>query len=165
MAAEPLAKRMLRDEGLELGNQLGVAPQGELGLDPCLDGDEPFLLEPGGLGPGERRGPNICESGATPERERLTESLGGCRGTQGAGTDHEPAEQLEIDLAGLGPQRVAGATRLQTLGAQNAPQPVYGDLDRVAAESGGRSPQRQSTIRSRPRTSLAWSARKASSAR
>ena len=131
MAAEPLAKRMLRDEGLELGNQLGVAPQGELGLDPCLDGDEPFLLEPGGLGPGERRGPNICESGATPERERLTESLGGCRGTQGAGTDHEPAEQLEIDLAGLGPQRVAGATRLQTLGAQNAPQPVYGDLDRV----------------------------------
>ena len=46
LAAEPLAQRMLRDERLELADELGVAPELELGVDPLLERRQPQLLEP-----------------------------------------------------------------------------------------------------------------------
>ena len=51
LAAESLAQRMLRDERLELGDQLRVTAELEVRLDPLLEGGRgPQLLEPRDVG-------------------------------------------------------------------------------------------------------------------
>ena len=49
LPAQPLAQRMTGDEGLELGDDLAVASEREVGLDPFLDGGQAELLEAGDL--------------------------------------------------------------------------------------------------------------------
>ena len=54
LATEPLAQRVLLDELLELGHELRVASELEVGVDPLLEGCQALLLEAGARGPRER---------------------------------------------------------------------------------------------------------------
>ena len=47
---EAFAVRIRPDEGLQLRDQLAMAPEAELGSEPLLGGGEPELLEAGDLG-------------------------------------------------------------------------------------------------------------------
>ena len=71
LAAQALAQRVLADEPLQLGHELRVAAELEVGVDPLLERGEPLLLEAGALGACERR-VELGERRPAPERERLT---------------------------------------------------------------------------------------------
>ena len=73
LRAQPLTERMLGDERAELADERRVVSQLELGLDPLLLRFEPELVEPRDLGLGEVRVPELRQSGASPECERLVE--------------------------------------------------------------------------------------------
>ena len=80
LSARPLAERVRLDDRLELGDELRVAAEREVGLDPLLEHDGAQLLETGDLGLCERLVREVGERGAAPERERLAERrLGGLR--------------------------------------------------------------------------------------
>ncbi len=70
LRARPLAEWLRGDERLELGDELRVAPEREVGLDPLLERDGAQLLEPGDLGLRERLVEEVGERRAAPERER-----------------------------------------------------------------------------------------------
>src|SRR6476619_6655488 len=53
LAAQAFPQWLLAHEPVELGNQLRVAPQRELGLDPLLERGQPLLVQPRSLGAGE----------------------------------------------------------------------------------------------------------------
>ena len=80
LRARPFAQWLRGDERLELGDELCVAAEREIGLDPLLQRDRAQLLEPGDLRLRERLVEEVGERGATPERERLAQrALGGSR--------------------------------------------------------------------------------------
>ena len=74
--AWPLAQRLLGDERLELGHDVGVASELGVGADPLLVRDEAQLLEPADLGLGEIVVGQVGECRAPPERECLTQRRG-----------------------------------------------------------------------------------------
>ena len=65
LAPQPLAQRMAGNEILELGHELGMATELQVGVDPLLERGQPDLLETGDLADecrlircvGERRAP------------------------------------------------------------------------------------------------------------
>ena len=73
LRARALAQRLGGDQRLELGDELGVAPEREIRLDPLLERDGAQLLEPRDLGLGERLVEEVGERRAAPERERLAQ--------------------------------------------------------------------------------------------
>ena len=71
LRAQALAQRVRRHELLQLGDQLGVAAVGQVGLDPPLEHGEPALPEPLDLG---RRRPlelDAVQRLAAPQRQRV----------------------------------------------------------------------------------------------
>ena len=62
-----------RAELLELPDQLGVAPAGEVGLDPLLERREPQLLEPRRRHQSECLEQEVGECRATPECKRVSQ--------------------------------------------------------------------------------------------
>ena len=72
LGAQALPQRVLRHERLQLADELGMPPGGEIGFDALLERRQPELLEPRDLGLGERLVGQVGERGAAPERERLT---------------------------------------------------------------------------------------------
>ena len=54
LAAEALAQRVARHEGLQLPRDVAMAAERELRVDPVLDGEQPQLVEVRGRGRGER---------------------------------------------------------------------------------------------------------------
>ena len=68
---QALAERMLGDECLELPDELVVAPEGEVGVDPELERRQPDLLEPGDRRLGEAFVGELRERRAPPERQRV----------------------------------------------------------------------------------------------
>jgi hypothetical protein len=108
---------MLQEQRLELAREVEVSPQGEIGVDPTLEGGEPQLLEPDDGRLGERFVREVHERRAAPERERGTQQLGrpvrlgiGERATP---LLDEPLEAVEVELLGLDPQLIASLRRLQ----------------------------------------------------
>ena len=73
LPAQPLAQRMTGDERLELGDDLGVTREREVGLDPFLDGGQAELLQAGDLLLRERVEGEVRERRAAPETQRLAE--------------------------------------------------------------------------------------------
>ena len=73
LPAQPLAQRVRADERLELGDQLGVRAELEIGCDPLLEHAEPQILEPVDLGLRERLRLEVGERRAAPQVERLAE--------------------------------------------------------------------------------------------
>ncbi len=68
LAAQTLPQRLLAHEPLELGNQLRVPAERELGLDPLLERGQPLLLQPRSLGAGERVA-QLGQRRSTPQRQ------------------------------------------------------------------------------------------------
>ncbi len=67
---------MALDESLQLADQLVVASQSEICVDPLLERGEPKLLEPGDLRLRERLVREVGQRRPAPERERVTEPIG-----------------------------------------------------------------------------------------
>ena len=65
---------MVHNESLELADQVGVAAEREVCLDPFLEGKKAKLLEPRALAHGKRLRGELGQRGTAPECERLLES-------------------------------------------------------------------------------------------
>ena len=114
---EALAERVLGDERLELPDQLVVAPECEVGVDPQLQRGEPDLLEPGDGRLREALVGEVRERRTPPQRQRVAQPLRRV-GRQAASEQapplvHQPLEAVEIELVGLDPDDVAGRSRRQ----------------------------------------------------
>ena len=75
LAPQALPQRVLRDQRLELADELSAAAELEVGVDPLLERLQAQLLEPADLGLGERLEGEVGERWAAPQRERLAEQL------------------------------------------------------------------------------------------
>ena len=73
LPARPLAQRVSGDERLELGDEISLAPEREVGVDPFLDGGQAQLLEAGDLLLRERVEGEVGKRRAAPELQRLAE--------------------------------------------------------------------------------------------
>ena len=114
---QALAERVLGDECLELSDQLVVAPEREVGVDPELDCCQPDLLEPGDRRLGEALVGEVRERRAPPQRQRVAQPLRRV-GRQAASEQapplvHQALEAVEIELVGLDPDDVAGRSGRQ----------------------------------------------------
>ena len=126
---------MLRDERLQLA-QYGVVPtERELGLAEQLECVQPPFLEPFPLGLGERLGGEVGERRAVPEPERLPEQARGRVGVTGSqlppGAADQRFEALQVELAWLDDEPVAGSARLDSAGAERLAEPGDVDLERL----------------------------------
>ena len=104
---------MLGDEGLQLGDEIGMTAELELGLDSILGRRRPQFLEPDRLGPRKRDVGAVGERRATPQSERLPERLRRLRRLAGAevgsGLIDGPLEPVRVQLVGLDDEEVTGA--------------------------------------------------------
>jgi hypothetical protein len=66
---------VLRDERLELADELVLPTEPELGFDPVLEGRQPELFEPDDLALGEGVVAKVGERGAAPQGQGLGEQL------------------------------------------------------------------------------------------
>ena len=71
--AQALAQRMLAHQRLQLGHDLGVTAERQVGLEPQLERDQPQLLQPRDLVARERLVLEIRQRRPPPERQRLTQ--------------------------------------------------------------------------------------------
>ena len=71
LGAEALPERVLADQQLELGDELGTRAEREIRLDPLLQGLDPELLEPRDLGLRPGLVGELGQRRPSPERERL----------------------------------------------------------------------------------------------
>jgi hypothetical protein len=92
LGPQPLPHRVPPHLQVELGYQRRVPAQREVCVDAVLDGAQPQLVQPGGLGPGERRVRHVGERRALPQLQRAAQHRCGRR--------HRPRE----------PPRPAGQT-------------------------------------------------------
>ena len=76
LPVQALAQRVHRDQCLELADDVGVAAEGQVGLDPVFDRAEPELLQPPGLHLRERLAAEVAEGGAAPEPKRRAQARG-----------------------------------------------------------------------------------------
>jgi hypothetical protein len=67
----PLAERVLENERLDLSDDLGVAPESEVGLEPALERLQAELFEARNLGLRERFVGEVGKWRAAPEVETL----------------------------------------------------------------------------------------------
>ena len=120
---------MLADERLELDDELLVASELEIGLDPLLLGGEAELVEARDLGLREVRVSELRQRGAAPEGERLPQLLRGEPGLTARASAPCVLERVPkdvcIELAALEAKAVAVAVRLErsTGRAQRPSQP------------------------------------------
>ena len=112
LPASALPERLLGDERLELADELGVAPEGEVGVDPLLEGRPAKLLEPGDLRLRPRLVGDVGKRWAPPERQRLTEGRRGELRATGAERlpplGEQALEAQRIELVGRDVEHVAG---------------------------------------------------------
>src|SRR5437773_1699511 len=101
---------MLRDQRLQLGDEVGMASELELGVEQILAGGELQLLESLDLGRGEGLVGQVGERWPAPELERVMQLRCAFVGRLGlAGLGDELLEAREIELAGAQVQQVARA--------------------------------------------------------
>jgi hypothetical protein len=100
--------------------------QGEIGIDPRLQGSHPSLLEAGDLGLGEVLIPEVRKGGPTPEPKRLAQQPRGARcGPVGQALPTVRSELLKargVDLVSLARNRVAASRGDDDLGAECLPK-------------------------------------------
>ena len=77
LAPEPLPQRMPSDERLQLADQLSVAAEREVGLDPLFERRQLQLVQARDLRLCERLVGEVGQGGAPPEGERPAQLLGG----------------------------------------------------------------------------------------
>ena len=110
---------MLGDQPLEFGHDVGVAAEGQVGVDALFQRAGMALLEPDDLGPREGLVGDVGQSRPAPECERLAQPGGGVGGPLArerlAALVHEPLETLDVQLAVLHLKHVAVVARLEPL--------------------------------------------------
>ena len=158
---------MLGDEAFQLADELGVAAEREVRLDPPLERRESKLVQPPDRRLRERLVGEVGERRPAPERERFAESLSRGRRLGTVRLPQQAGEAVEIELVGLDAQHVAGRPRLEPvrLRAERLPSCETRTWSAVGPDAGGSSPQSSSISRSLETTSFACSSRSASSAR
>jgi hypothetical protein len=117
LAAQALAKRVPRDERLQLGDDLAVASERKLGVDSLLDRAQAEFLEPLDLTPRERVVGEVRERRAAPERKRRVElrhrGLSLSAGESAPTVLEEPLEPLGVELRRLDLEEIAVAARFE----------------------------------------------------
>ena len=71
LGPQPLPQRLLADQPLQLGHQLSVPPQPQVGLEAILHRAQPQLAQPVGLGRGDVAVSELLERLAPPQPQRL----------------------------------------------------------------------------------------------
>ncbi len=110
LGAEVLAEGMLRDQLLELGDQLAGSPEREVGLETILQRSEAKLLQAPDLGRDGVLVEDVLERFASPKAKGLPEQLGRPGGIVTERRSRRAREALEatrIELVGLDPKHVA----------------------------------------------------------
>ena len=112
---------MARDQRFQLGDELGVSAEREIGVDPVLEGGDMQLVQAPDLVLGEALVGEIRQGKAAPELERLPEVAGRrlrlARGERRAAVREAALEAVAVELVRLEPQGVAVSDRPQRLGA------------------------------------------------
>ena len=108
LALEPLPERVRGDQRLELGQDVLMAAEREVGLDPILERRQPQVLEPPDLVLRERLVREVGERRSAPEPERLAEAVGGRGGLFVARLLDERLEAGRVERVVLELKRVAG---------------------------------------------------------
>ena len=112
---------MRGDEGFELAHEIGVAPVGEVELDPLLEAGEMQLLEAGDPVPGEAGLGELGQRCAAPERERFSRIA----------FLHKALAAREVELVIVERDEIAGRLRLHAVLAERFPQLRDVDLKRL----------------------------------
>jgi hypothetical protein len=130
---------MLGDGGLQLGDELAVASEAQVGLDALLEGGQPQLLESADLALRKILVGHVGERRPSPEFERGAQGLG-CGGRVGCELGSplldEALEPERIDRVGLHAERVAARPRLHQLPAEGAAKLRDVHLERVPGRLG-----------------------------
>ena len=108
LSAKPLPQRVLSNEHLELCDELRMAPECEVRLDPTIECDEPELLETPDRRLSERFVRQLGERWASPDRKSLAKPRLCNRGLRPVCVFDKPLEAIEVELARLEANRVAG---------------------------------------------------------
>ena len=170
--AGPFAERMLRHEPLERGDDVDVAPERELRLDPPLEREDAQLLEArddrraAPARPRGRRAPARARGASASERVSAARA-GSSRSSALRSLVREPLEPLRGRAC---PGRHGRRSRAPRVSIASLPErlaePRDVPLDEVRGRvAGGSSPQRPSTSRDAGTTVRGWQRRSASVAR
>ena len=167
LGAQSLAQRVATDEGLELGHQIRVGLDLEVGRDPLLQHAEAEILEPVDLVLREVLELQVGERSTAPERERVSqEPLSSSGGSSIPRLAAQPLETAEVELLAVELEHVArraACAASPARGACVAETTVF--CNEVVAVRGGCSPQSWSTRRSVETASFACSSSIVSTAR
>lgn len=133
---QPLPQRVLLDEPLELGHQLGAVAERELRLEPRLKRAQPELLKSPRVGLESFGVEQVAPRRPAPHRER-DRQLAQCRFmvsvlSRGACAGDESLEFGNVELPWLDAQRVAARLAFQTVMAEQLPQPVNVRVERLS---------------------------------
>ena len=112
LPAQTLAVRMLGDQRLELADELRVAAEREIGLDPLLERRQPQILQPPGLDPRERLLGELGQRRPAPQRR--APRAAGSRAAPGSApraSRDEPLEPQQVDRLRLDLEHVARRPR------------------------------------------------------
>ena len=96
--ARAFAKRVLADQRLELGDDVGRVPELDVRRDPLLDGDESQLVEPADLALRPVLEGELGQRRAAPEREGLHEQRASFLRCRTPRVAQEPLEAMHVDL-------------------------------------------------------------------
>ena len=135
LPAQPLAGRMLGDQGLELGDERGMATERQIGLDAVLERHQPLLLEPGDLVLREGLVSEVGQRRPAPQVQRLGQGLRGA-GRLAAVERRSPLgrhalEPVGVHLIGVGLEHIAPAAADEHALAERLAQPRDVDLHRL----------------------------------
>ena len=121
-AARPFPQRVVGHQSLELADDVRVASEGEIGLDPALEGQQPELLEATRDRVEERLVGEVGERRPAPQRQRGAEDgrrlVGVAPLERAASVARELLEPLEIEGSQRDAEDVPGALRLDRLLAE-----------------------------------------------
>ncbi len=138
LPAQPLAQRVLRDQPLELGDEVAVASEREVGLDPLLERREAKLLEPPDSRLRKRLVGEVGERGPAPQPQRRAQLPRSDSRLRGIRLADKALEAKQVKLLALQRDEVARRTRnkQRTRVAQRLSQLRDQNLQRSAPRRG-----------------------------
>ena len=113
LAVQPLPQRMVGGQLLQFGSEGIVAAQGQVGVDPGLEGGQPQFLQAGRFGAGERVVGQVSEYRAAPPGQRLAQRPSSlcvpARLQRRPSRGELVLEPRRIQVFSVGPQQVTAA--------------------------------------------------------
>ena len=138
--AGPLAERVLPDERLELRDDVGRAPELDVGGDPLFARGQPQLVEAPGLGLSPFFEGELGERRAAPEVERAQEDVTTLLRPRGPGVGEHLLEAPRVDLLCRDGEHVPGRARDEDVGAERLPERDDRFCSDAVAVGGGSAP-------------------------